>query len=71
MYITNDKLFSTAQAAEIPGINPGTLNQYRVSKRYGIPFAKIGKNAVCYRHSDCQWINDFQTRTSTSQANII
>jgi excisionase family DNA binding protein len=41
---TTDKmLYTTAQAAEFLGISPGTLEVWRSSKRYLIPFVKVGR----------------------------
>ena len=48
-----EPLLLTAQAAEILGIKPGTLDNWRSTKRVQIPFVRVGR-AVRYRLSDLQ-----------------
>lgn len=48
---SNANLLTNAQAAEYLGISPATLNIWRCSKRYTIPFVKVGTR-VMYRKED-------------------
>jgi excisionase family DNA binding protein len=42
------ELFTTTQAAEYLGVTPGTLEVWRSTKRYNLPFIKVGR-LVKYR----------------------
>lgn len=46
----NDPLLTTEQAAALLGVAPNTLEIWRCTKRYPLPYAKIGR-AVRYRKS--------------------
>lgn len=46
----NEKLLTTEEAAEFLGITPGTLSVWRCTRRYEIPYIKVGK-LVKYRKS--------------------
>ena len=48
--LANDDLLTTAQAAELLEVSPGTLEVWRATKRYPLPYAKIGR-CVRYRRS--------------------
>ena len=59
---SND-LVGEVRAAEILDVSPGTLQVWRSTGRYGIPFVKVGRR-VKYRLSALQaWIES-RTRTS-------
>lgn len=45
-----DKLINNAEAANYLGVSPGTLDVWRCTKRYRIPFIKVGR-LVKYRKS--------------------
>jgi excisionase family DNA binding protein len=45
-----DPLMDQRQAAAYLDIKPGTLEVWRSTKRYGLPFVRIGRN-VRYRKS--------------------
>lgn len=45
------ELLSSEQAASYIGVSPGTLEVWRCTKRYHIPFIKVGR-LVKYRKSD-------------------
>lgn len=47
----DDRLLTQAEAAEILSVAAQTLSVWRSSKRYDLPYSKIGRN-VRYRHSD-------------------
>lgn len=49
-----DPLLTSAQVAEALGVNEGTLQNWRVSGRYPLPYVKIGDRCVRYRTSDVQ-----------------
>jgi len=44
-------LLTQEQAAAILGISPGTLENWRTTRRYDLPYVKIG-NRVRYRRAD-------------------
>ncbi|MGC9261569.1 MAG: helix-turn-helix domain-containing protein [Phycisphaerae bacterium] len=43
-------LLTSSQAAEVIGVTEGTLETWRCTKRYQIPYLKIGRN-VRYRRA--------------------
>jgi excisionase family DNA binding protein len=45
-----DELLSTEQMAKLLGVSPNTLEVWRCTKRYALPYIKIGRN-VRYRKS--------------------
>jgi excisionase family DNA binding protein len=45
-----DEMLTTQQAADLLGVKPGTLEVWRATKRYPLPFVKVGA-AVRYRKS--------------------
>jgi excisionase family DNA binding protein len=45
------ELFNTAYAAQYLGVTPKTLEVWRCTKRYNIPFIKVGR-LVKYRKAD-------------------
>lgn len=50
MLQTNTDLFTTKQAAKYIGVTVSTLEVWRCTKRYNIPFIKVGR-LVKYRKS--------------------
>ena len=44
-------LFTEAEAAQVLGVAPGTLSVWRTTKRYPLPYIKVGR-LVRYRRSD-------------------
>jgi excisionase family DNA binding protein len=44
-------LLAEDDAAEVLGVSPGTLQVWRSTKRYGLPYLKIGR-LVRYRRAD-------------------
>lgn len=50
---TREPLLNEQQAAEFLNIRPGTLACWRVTKRYPLPYVKIGRS-VRYRRSDLE-----------------
>lgn len=51
-----ESLLTEMQAAEILDVSPGTLAVWRCTKRYKIPYIKIGRN-VRYSHTALQeWL---------------
>jgi excisionase family DNA binding protein len=60
-----DELLNTHDAARVLGVVAGTLEIWRSSGRYGLPFVKIGRN-VRYRRADLEaWLAE-RTRTQSS-----
>lgn len=49
----NDKLLNTAETAAYLRIKEGTLDVWRCTKRYDLPYVKIGRK-VYYRLGDIQ-----------------
>ncbi len=61
----NDPLFSNIEAAEYIGVKPSSLEVWRCTKRYAIPYIKCGR-LVRYRRSDLeQWL---ESRTISCEA---
>jgi hypothetical protein len=48
-----DPVVNEKQASEIVGVTPGTLQVWRCTRRYPLPYIKVGR-AVRYRVSDLQ-----------------
>lgn len=48
--MTNDKLFTSKEAAEYLGISRYSLNMWRSKKRYIIPYIRLGR-WIRYRQS--------------------
>jgi excisionase family DNA binding protein len=54
---TNGALLTTSEAAEILGIHTSTLSNWRSTKRYNIPYKKVG-GSVRYRLDDIEkWLS--------------
>ena len=49
--MNNQDMLNEKQASEIIGVVPGTLQVWRSTGRYKIPFVKVGR-LVRYRRSD-------------------
>lgn len=49
---TNERLLRANEAAEMLGVAPQTLADWRCTDRVSLPFVKIGAKAVRYRLSD-------------------
>jgi len=58
--IKNAELLSTHQASIYIGVSPGTLEVWRCTKRYQIPFIKVGR-LVRYRKSELDNFLDHRT----------
>jgi excisionase family DNA binding protein len=59
------ELLTTQEAADFLGISPGSLEVWRSTKRYAIPYIKCGR-LVRYRRSDLEaWL---ASRTVGGQA---
>lgn len=46
-------LLTTEQAAQILGIKPNTLENWRCTKRVSLPYVKVGRS-IRYRQADLQ-----------------
>lgn len=60
---------SPAQAADILGISKGTLEVWRSTGRYNLPFVKVGRY-VRYRLDDINAFIDGRTYSNTTQARL-
>ena len=58
--MTQDELLSREQAAQFLGVSKGTLEVWACTKRYNLPYIKVGR-LVKYRKSDL--IKFLETRT--------
>ena len=56
----NESLLTQEQAAEILRVTPGTLSVWRCTKRYNIPYIKVGR-LVRYRKSALDAFLDLRT----------
>jgi len=60
-----EERLNNKEAARYMGIKPETLDVWRSTGRYLIPFTKIGR-LVFYRKSDLDAFIDSRTRTQTA-----
>lgn len=51
MLTENDRLLTPHEAAAMLGITPGTLTVWRCTRRYNLPYIKVGR-CVRYKRSD-------------------
>ena len=58
--LSPSSLLTPEQAASILGVTAGTLNVWRATRRYPLPYVKIGRK-VMYRAQDIE--NFAQSRT--------
>ncbi|MBK6907605.1 MAG: helix-turn-helix domain-containing protein [Rhodocyclaceae bacterium] len=63
LHVQQDELLDEKVAAQILGVTPGTLQVWRSTGRYGIPFIKVGR-LVRYRRSALNHWIDSRTRES-------
>jgi excisionase family DNA binding protein len=54
------EMFTPKQAADYLGVTAETLSVWRCTRRYAIPFVKVGRK-VCYRKSDLDKFLDSRT----------
>jgi excisionase family DNA binding protein len=47
------KLLTPREVADILGIDPQTLNKWRCTKRYNLPYIRVGR-LIRYREGDVQ-----------------
>jgi excisionase family DNA binding protein len=64
---TDDDLLTTAEAAKLLDVTPGTLEVWRSTKRYPLPYVKIGSN-VRYRKSAVLAFLEARTVNNDTQA---
>jgi hypothetical protein len=63
-----DRLLTPADVAELTGLSVETLAQWR-SQRRGIPYVKLARNVVRYRHSDLDdFVNNSIVRVEPPEA---
>lgn len=65
---TLPELLTQEQVAHRLGVKPATLQIWRVTGRYNLPFVKCGR-LVRYREDDVRAFIDRRTREHTSSAN--
>lgn len=65
--ITTDRLVDTSEAARVLGIKKQTLDVWRCTGRYSIPFVKVGR-LVRYRTSDLEAFLNDRTVKNTAEA---
>jgi excisionase family DNA binding protein len=62
--VTKNELLTTAQVAEILGLSEGTLTTWRCTKRYDVPYLKLGRH-VRYKRGDVEtWVRSQQLGTT-------
>jgi excisionase family DNA binding protein len=62
------RLLSCEEAAQLLGTTAGTLSVWRCTKRYDLPYVKVGRS-VKYRPEDVQAFIMSRTVSSSGQAN--
>jgi excisionase family DNA binding protein len=61
----SDEFLGTKDAARVLGVQPGTLEVWRSSGRYDLPFIKVGR-CVRYRRADLDHWLASRTRVQTA-----
>ena len=62
--VTKNELLTTAQVAEMLGLSRGTLTTWRCTKRYDVPYLKLGRH-VRYKRSDVDiWVRSQRPGTT-------
>lgn len=56
--VLNETLLTETQAAEVLDVVPGTLAVWRCTKRYNIPYIKIGRNVRYSRRALLEWLEN-------------
>jgi excisionase family DNA binding protein len=64
------ELLSTKEAALALGVTPGTLMVWRCTKRYALPFVKIGSK-VRYRAHDLEKFIEARTHPGLGESPVI
>ena len=64
MASTAEKLLTTKEAAEFLGLHFTTLQTWRVTQRYPLPYVEIGTRCVRYRLEDLQTFAAERVRTN-------
>jgi excisionase family DNA binding protein len=59
--MNNDKLMTPQEVAIFIGVSIETLNVWRATRRYRLPYIKVGR-LVRYRHSDILAFLETRTR---------
>lgn len=59
-FVNDDPLLDTIQAAAEIGVEPSSMEVWRCTKRYDIPFIKVGRLVRYRRSSLLKWL---QSRT--------
>lgn len=62
-----DKLLTREEAADYLGVSKGTLEVWASTKRYTIPYIRIGKRMVRYRFSDLLAFLEIYTAPSSAE----
>jgi len=62
-----DRLLTESEAAELLSIGPGTLCVWRCTKRYPLPYVKVGRG-VRYKLADVLAFIESRTVTGTGDA---
>lgn len=53
-----DQLLTDEEAAKILGVTPGTLQVWRSTGRYKLPFVKVGRNVRYVQSNLISWIQE-------------
>jgi excisionase family DNA binding protein len=62
--VTKNELLTTAQMAEVLGLSKDTLTTWRCTKRYDVPYLKLGRH-VRYKRSDVEaWVRSQRQGTA-------
>jgi len=60
----SNKLILPSEASDLLGLSPGTLQVWRSTGRYNLPYVKVGKKVMYSMPAVLQFIEN-QTRTHT------
>lgn len=70
MTSTDQSLLTEAQAAELLGIRPQTLSVWRSTKRYPLPYIRVGRR-IRYRRSACDAFLESRTAAPMATSRLL
>lgn len=64
--LSPNSLLTRKQAAAFLGVSPGTLAVWASTKRYPLPYVKVGR-LIKYRWSDLLWFVEYRTKNKNER----
>ena len=63
--MTDNSRLDTSQAAQVLGVSPDTLVTWRCTKRYHVPYVKVGKKVFYYLDDLRAWLESRKVHATT------